>query len=431
MSYLFVPGTEESTSDCGSRCRLLARSVSWRGKLRPAKSWSAACRKGGWIQRLFGQMPRPSTADHGVESWIASLRESRANLGAPPESARGSRTNGTLAKSWSAWLTKWDQDSFSWRTSPGLFDSAPPTFSGDWPTSGTMRSGECFPLPESAPLIEGNESSCWPIGEAWPTPDAGMRGGTNSGGAKPGPERPTLERMGRMWPTATAADSKGSGSAAYSTESGRHAGTTLTDAMKGWATPRASDGEKGGPNQRDSSGRPGLPSQAAHWSTPTARDCKHPDRPGSGNYQRKLSLGWTIDLNSQAAAWATPTASDDKSETPKIRPGHSPPLSRQALLPGSGSESTQEPGRQWMTPRVANIKGSEKRRASSENHSLDSQAREVWAENLKARLNPDFVEWLMGLPHGWTSSECSETAWSHWLQLMRSALSPHESTHKP
>jgi hypothetical protein len=392
MSYLFVPGTEESTSDCGSRCRLLARSVGWRGKLRPAKSWSAACRKGGWIQRLFGQMPRPSRASRGVESWIASLRESRANLGAPPESARGSRTNGTLAKSWSAWLTKWDQDSFSWRTSPGLFDSAPPTFSGDWPTSGTMRSGACFPLPESAPLIEGNESSCWPIGEAWPTPDAGMRGGTNSGGAKPGPERPTLERMGRMWPTATAGGSKGSGAAAYSTESGRHSGTTLTDATKAWPTPLAHDANG-----------PGDPKRVGRFGT----------KAGGRN------------LNDEAAAWATPTASDYKSETPEIRPGHSPPLSRQALLPGSGSESTQEPGRQWMTPRVANIKGSEKRRASSENHSIDSQAREVWAENLKARLNPDFVEWLMGLPHGWTDSECSETAWSHWLRLMRSVLYPH------
>jgi hypothetical protein len=303
MSYLFVPGTEESTSDCASRCRLLARSVGWRGKLRPAKSWSAACRKGGWIQRLFGAMPRPSTASRGMASWIASLRASRANLGAPPESARGSKTSATLASTLSAPLARWDQDSCSWKTCRGLFDKDFPTFSGAWPTSGTMRSGACFPLPESAPLIDGSESSCWP--------------------------------------TATAGDSKGSGSAAYSTES------------------------------------------------------------------------------------------DDKSETPEIRPGHSPPPSHQALLPGSGSESSPAPGLQWMTPRVANIKGSKKRRASWENHSLDSQAREVWAENLKARLNPDFVEWLMGLPHGWTDSECSETAWSHWLQLMRSALSPHESTHKP
>jgi hypothetical protein len=39
-----------------------------------------------------------------------------------------------------------------------------------------------------------------------------------------------LDRQARTWPTPTAGDSNASGSAAYSTESGRHSGTTLTDA---------------------------------------------------------------------------------------------------------------------------------------------------------------------------------------------------------
>ena len=43
------------------------------------------------------------------------------------------------------------------------------------------------------------------------------------------------------------------------------------------------------------------------------------------------------------------------------------------------------------------------------------------------RLNPTFVEWLMGLPAGWTASECSATAWTRWWALMRSALLQGES----
>lgn len=35
-----------------------------------------------------------------------------------------------------------------------------------------------------------------------------------------------------LWPTATVGDSKQSGAAGYSTESGRHSGTTLTDTVK-------------------------------------------------------------------------------------------------------------------------------------------------------------------------------------------------------
>lgn len=314
MSFLYVPGTGGSISDCESRRRLLARSVGWRGKLRPAKSWSRACRKGGWIRLLFGQMPRPSTASLGVESWIASLRESRANPGASPESGKASTTTDTWASTLSAPLARWVRDSSSWRTSPGLFDSDCPTFSGDWPTSGMTRSGACFPLPESAPLIDGNESSCWP--------------------------------------TATAGDSKATGSAAYSTESGRHSGTTLTDAMKAWATPQA-------------------------------RDYRGPDAPSSGNYKRKKAAGWGIDLNSQAAAWATPTARDWKDGA-----------CRDAAVPTKGHLGRQAP------------------RATGLESPLGSTQ----------RLNPAFVEWLMGLPEGWTDSECSATEWSRWLLLMRSAL---------
>ena len=267
MSYLFVPGTEESTSDCESRCRLLARSVGWRGKLRPAKSWSAACRKGGWIQRLFGQMPRPSTADHGVESWIASLRASRANHGASAADSADLKTSGTLASTLSAPLVRWDQDSCSWKTSPGLFDRDFPTFSGDWPSSGTMHNGACFPLQESAPLTKDRASSFWP------TPQA-ETGGTSNNGCP------------------------GDGRDEYATK-----------------------------------GRPQLHTMLRAWSPPLRL------------VQRQTSPD-------------TPAAS----------------------------------GR---------------------------------AENA------EFVGWMMGLPEGWTSSECSATAWFHWLQLMRSALSPHESTHKP
>ena len=49
------------------------------------------------------------------------------------------------------------------------------------------------------------------------------------------------------WPTPTRGDGSSSGAAGYSTESGRHSGTTLTDAEKfaGWATPTARDWKDG------------------------------------------------------------------------------------------------------------------------------------------------------------------------------------------
>lgn len=59
--------------------------------------------------------------------------------------------------------------------------------------------------------------------------------------------RPEMrERLGFAgWPTPTRQDSASSGAAGYSTESGRHPGTTLTDAARfaGYPTPGANDGK--------------------------------------------------------------------------------------------------------------------------------------------------------------------------------------------
>lgn len=90
--------------------------------------------------------------------------------------------------------------------------------------------------------------------------------------------------------------------------------------------------------------------------------------------------------------------------------------------PGTGAGSTPPSTRLWVTPRAANIKGSAKRLKQGSNHSIESQAKEEWAKDESKRLNPTFVEWLMGLPEGWTASECSATAWTRWWALMRSLL---------
>jgi len=56
-------------------------------------------------------------------------------------------------------------------------------------------------------------------------------------------------------------------------------------------------------------------------------------------------------------------------------------------------------------------------------HSLP--AREITKDGgdtseMRRTLNPRFVEALMGWPIGWTGFDSVATAWSHWLQRMRS-----------
>ncbi len=312
MSWVYVPGMEDSSWDSDLQFQTLEASVMWRGKPRALKSWQRGCATATWIKRLSGRISAPSTVDRGVESWIASLRESRASRGVPPENARASTTSGTSERSLSESLTRWDRASSSWRTSAGLFDSEPPIFSGDWPTSGSMRSGACFRARESAPLTDGSACS--------------------------------------FWPTATAGDAASTSASPYSTESGRHSGTTLTDAQRAWPTPSVAD-TTGGRKARSGarSNELLLNGLAAMWPTPQARDHKSADSQESGNFKRKVEKGYSIDLNSQAVNWPNHIARDHKSDCPDASPGYSLPLDRQVpqgtgpkCHPGSTRPSPEE-----------------------------------------------------------------------------------------
>ena len=64
----------------------------------------------------------------------------------------------------------------------------------------------------------------------WPTPNA--HDGRQQAPDLKSTQGGNLSRDAAMWPTPTRQDCASSGSAAYSTESGRHSGTTLTDASR-------------------------------------------------------------------------------------------------------------------------------------------------------------------------------------------------------
>src|SRR3990167_3627127 len=79
-----APEPGDSTSACEWRSLLLEQSCTWSTKPRPASSWSRAWRTAPLIQRLYGLISEPSTADRGVASWIASLAASPASPTASP-----------------------------------------------------------------------------------------------------------------------------------------------------------------------------------------------------------------------------------------------------------------------------------------------------------------------------------------------------------
>jgi hypothetical protein len=253
-----------------------------------------------------------------VERWISSLLESRVSPGASQESKQDLKTSDTLAKNSSGWLAKWSPDTSSLRTSPGLYDSEPPIFSGDFPKSGSMRSGAFFRQRESAQLIDGNGSSCWP--------------------------------------TATAGDSR-------RISEGK---TTLSRVV-----------------------------EAKQWPTPNARDHK-----GSPDPENRDRMTGQLD---EAAERLFPQAPTE-----------------------NGAESPKSTTQRWPSPQASDWKNKScSRDTALSNDKAMPEFAKTW-KNQK-RLNPRFVEWLMGLPDGWTSCGCSETELSRYKRLMRFALYSNES----
>jgi len=177
-----------------------------------------------------------------------------------------------------------------------------------------------------------------------------------------------------LWPTSTAQDSASSGSAAYGTEIGRHSGTTLTDAAGMWVTPVARDvkgaGASEGMTRKDGKTRlDQLPNQAEHqWPTPRAGDGDKGgpnSRDGSGSPH----------LCSEAVMWKTPTANEDAAGRPGTQM----------------QQQIKQQAEEWAI-------GHQDPRATGPGSTPNSGPQ---------RLNPLFVEWLMGLPRGWTAFEPS------------------------
>jgi hypothetical protein len=126
--------------------------------------------------------------------------------------------------------------------------------------------------------------------------------------------------------------------------------------QKQWATPKASDPQHSGPNIRDSAGNYALPAQAVreNWATPIMGDSHLASTPEVA--QKRIEEG-KVTLSRQTAAWATPQLQD-------------------------GHNINQD---------------------STTHKTIPAQLTKM---NAAGKLNPRWVETLMGLPVGWTMPSC-------------------------
>ena len=390
------------------------QSPTLKGSARPLRSWQRTWNENGFIRRLSGMTLQPSRAMSLAHSSITSTllqQDSLANPGPQPETEKELKTIVGSGLSFSDWFARYDPEASSWKTSQASFMEELNTYSETWPRSGSMRNGQVFEHQTLArPIVENGFLS-------WPTAD------TNDRNPKPENHR-----------TDTNFDPK--------TGTGRHS-ISLGQVAANWSTPRANDSEKRGNISNDP--RSGLPAIAQHWATPTTQEIPHYDMELTETGRRTSKDGTSshsMNLEDSARIWATPESRDWKGHTitENYPEGYNHALPNDVAMwmtpavmsandkfknmPTDLSRLSSQ-GAAWSTP-VASDDGLKVSVTSNQpgligdadrfiGHPLQTAL--IGNKSLKPdltlpRLNPQFVEWLMGWPEGWLdpiNSESSET----------------------
>ena len=148
-----------------------------------------------------------------------------------------------------------------------------------------------------------------------------------------------------------------------------------------------------------SNSRKALKQRQEKLPTPTASDYK--SQPTSKSLKEKGAINFKLSNPEIQAKWATPTAHMAKeTNAPSEHKRNTPTLTAQA---------------NWPTPRTKGMCGGSGAWAQLKANTTIEEARAMGAGN-GGKLNPTWVEWLMGWPLEWTDLKPLEMDKSHCVQ---------------
>lgn len=309
-----------------------------------------------------------TSPEKNLNGSIASAQDSPARTFQPLDDAEGLKALAAVfGLSVPVWWGDLNPDTCSLKTFQGcLFTTQYDELSETWPDSGMWAGGVVYELRNSEPVTSESESSLWRTPHPRDDHAQGPR-------LKAKQRQIYLCDQATTWPTANTKDANSA--ARHTTTTGvMHPGTTLTDAIRMWPTPVVpSGGRTTSTSNYDAQGNKRqiqLEAVAPLWRTP--------DGPGTGgprSHHESIGEGHQVTIAEQAEHWITPNARDWKSETSSQnnRYQRSPNLSRQVYR---------------LSPQAPRIP--------------DGPASSPKGQTSRRRLNPRFVEFLMGFPIGWT-----------------------------
>ena len=438
LTSAYVPDTKELGLDSEEFSQTSEKSLMWRSKPSLSRTWLQRWKRNNWIQRLSSRILKPSLTNNFVERWTSSQADSPVSHSALLESVKQLMTQDTssllsLMESESANLELFSSKTYkeSLVAKPVTENQFSNMSSESWKKWVTKQRQEYSQRKKLAHLTRENESS------SWATPRASATDSTrpNKKGGIP------LADQVKNWPTARTSDAEGGRIETEITPDGfkskRHKsnqtfGAKLRDAVetyeeKNWATPQAFDhvnivrtpeklaktrAEKnaGCMNLREQVHYPNMDHSrktAQNWPTPAARDhkgansVKHCIEKPRHNTQLPNAVMMN-DLD-KPQNWPTARARDWK-DTPGCAPSKigdvSLPRKVYGLQDPAKPNTNGKSQESWPTPRVGGQDESQETlQARGKSGSLPAKA----APNpSSAKLNPNWVEQLMGLPVGWT-----------------------------
>ena len=360
---LSAQGTRESDKDSEEFCQMCEKSLMWRSKPSLSRTWSTRLKRGGFIKHLFIRTLKPSLTESFEGWWTSSVEDFPASRFLKLELEKLRKTQDTCSPSSQKESESANLELFSSKMSKESSAAKPKTenqfsnmSSEHWKKWVTEQRQEYLARAKSVRRIKEKESSSWDtprvggVDESWET--AEKRGRTSNLYAQ-------MDKVckEKNWPTASVAGCVEGGVA-----------NNVQMDEKGTFYRYNKKGEKWSVKLRDA-----VIHHEKNWSTPTAMDSANIQKP------RKFhpNGGQKPPLCQEVQNFPTPTARDWK-DTAGSKRGRD--LSLPKMLFGCTNDGPQD---------------QTKNNTSGKNP-------------VSLRLNPNWVEQLMGLPVGWTDLDFLE-----------------------
>ena len=381
-----APAAADSISPSAWRSQLLASSAALNTKHTAAKSWLRAWKRKSWMKRLFGRICEPSTASLGVESWIASLAATRASHSPTPASEPGRTILATCGRQLLESLARLNRICAFSRTSPATCLWGPIPYSDRLSQWATRLRPACLQRRKSAQATGASDCSFW---QAVKAPGGGDR--SRSGDRK---DELLLGGQASMWHTMH-------GFGNFDKTGKRGGGCELGQEAAMWITPRTAN-VRGSKQRLEEGSNESIESQAAMWATPQGANADQGPKCKENYLKAKDKHHAPITLTDQMAMWQTPAQHQFSKRRQVGQAEREEPLlpAQAEMWPTAGGH--EHKGTNKLGQRRGQLdEAAEQKFPSSRQAPPTSNAGKRSSKSTR-RLNPRFVEWLMGWPLSFT-----------------------------